>query len=219
MPTNCDTDTRALVASPSILIVSGLCELLRELPGVVVCATATCAAGALEAARKHRPDVMFVDRELLAALRPGRGEALPTARLVVVSARAHRGEECITGIEKACGMLHERLPPGDLRELVAIAAQCRLRTSGADACEECPLRLTLCPPELPLSPREYDVFVRIGRGMGTSGIATALGLSVKTVESHRESIKHKLGLASSAALSEAALLWRRGESWREPETG
>src|SRR5688572_24323377 len=98
MPTNCDTDTRALVASPSILIVSGLCELLRELPGVVVCATATCAAGTLEAARRHRPDVMFVDRELLAAMRPGRGEALPTARLVVVSARAHRGEERISGI-------------------------------------------------------------------------------------------------------------------------
>ncbi|HET7844445.1 MAG TPA: LuxR C-terminal-related transcriptional regulator [Xanthomonadales bacterium] len=214
-----NTTTRVLVASPSILIVNGLCELLRELAGVVVCASAMCAGGALEAARRQRPDVILVDREILAEMRPARGDVLPPARVVVVSARPHRGEERIAGIERACGMLHERLPPPELRELLAIGVRCRLRTSGADACDTCRLRETLCPPDLPLSPREYDVFVRIGRGMGTSGIATALGLSVKTVESHRESIKHKLGLATSSALAEAALLWRRGDSWHEPGKG
>jgi len=214
MSANSSTTTRALVASPSILIVNGVCEMLRELAGVVVCAAVTSAASAVEAARRHRPDVILIDREILIALRPGRGESLPPSRLVVLSSRAHRGEERIGGIERACGLVHERLPPAELDELVTIAARCRLRTAGAEQCDTCRLRLTLCPPELPLSPREYDVFVRIGRGMGTSGIATALGLSVKTVESHREGIKHKLGLASSAALAEAALLWRRGE-WKE----
>ena len=42
-------------------------------------------------------------------------------------------------------------------------------------------------------------------------IAATLGVSVKTIEAHRESIKRKLGLHNAVRLSEAAMLWRRGE--------
>lgn len=214
MPANPPSETtRALVASPSLLIVNGLCELLRQLGGVVVCATATCAVAAMDAARRLRPELMLVDREMLAAIRARPGGTLPVSRLVLVSARAHRGEEDIVGVEQACGLVHERASPPTLRALLATAVLCPLATAGNDACDACELRQTLCPPELPLSPREYEVFVRIGRGMGSSGIATALGLSVKTVETHRESIKRKLALPSSSALVEAAVLWRRGEAW------
>jgi DNA-binding NarL/FixJ family response regulator len=45
-----------------------------------------------------------------------------------------------------------------------------------------------------LSDREFQVFTLIGQGIGPRAIATKLGLSVKTVEAHRENIKAKLGL-------------------------
>lgn len=58
-----------------------------------------------------------------------------------------------------------------------------------------------------LSKREHEVFKWIGGGSGSSEIARALGISVKTIESHREHLKTKLNLASGAALNRAAVLW------------
>ena len=58
-----------------------------------------------------------------------------------------------------------------------------------------------------LSDREMHVFQLIGSGLGTRKIAHALNLSVKTIESHRENIKRKLGLRSGAELTEQATTW------------
>ena len=56
-------------------------------------------------------------------------------------------------------------------------------------------------PVLGLSDREYQTFQGIGHGQGTQQIARELGVSVKTVETHRESIKRKLGLGSASAVA------------------
>jgi len=56
-----------------------------------------------------------------------------------------------------------------------------------------------------LSDRELQVFRSIGQGMGIREIAGELYLSVKTIEAHREHIKRKLGLASSAELRRYAI--------------
>jgi DNA-binding NarL/FixJ family response regulator len=58
-----------------------------------------------------------------------------------------------------------------------------------------------------LSDRELEVFEMIGRGRTTSEIAAQLHLSVKTVETHREKIKAKLGLKSAAELYQHAVRW------------
>ena len=58
-----------------------------------------------------------------------------------------------------------------------------------------------------LSDREIHIFQLLGSGLGTREIAQSLGLSAKTVESHRENIKHKLQLSSSAELRERANKW------------
>ncbi len=58
-----------------------------------------------------------------------------------------------------------------------------------------------------LSDRELHVFQLIGSGLGTKKIAYALNLSVKTIETHRENIKRKLGLRSGAELTDQATTW------------
>ena len=55
-----------------------------------------------------------------------------------------------------------------------------------------------------LSDREMHVFHLLGSGLGPKKMAHALNLSVKTIETHRENIKHKLGLDSGEALVERA---------------
>ncbi|MBY4897720.1 response regulator transcription factor [Cupriavidus sp. AU9028] len=57
----------------------------------------------------------------------------------------------------------------------------------------------------PLTPRERDILARIGQGMANKEIAGALGLSVRTVETHRLNLKRKLGIESRAALVKYAV--------------
>lgn len=58
-----------------------------------------------------------------------------------------------------------------------------------------------------LTDRELQVFQLLGRGSSTKQIAGNLGLSFKTIESHRENIKEKLDLPDAAALIHSAILW------------
>jgi DNA-binding NarL/FixJ family response regulator len=58
-----------------------------------------------------------------------------------------------------------------------------------------------------LSDREMHVFQLLGSSLGTKKIAEALNRSVKTIESHRENIKRKLGLRSGTELTERATTW------------
>src|SRR5881397_3450194 len=58
-----------------------------------------------------------------------------------------------------------------------------------------------------LSNREMHIFQLLGSGLGTKQIAASLDLSVKTIESHRENIKHKLRLRSSGEVRERAAKW------------
>ncbi len=58
-----------------------------------------------------------------------------------------------------------------------------------------------------LSDREFEVFQLIGNGFSTREIAGKLNVSANTVESHRNRIKQKLNLESSAELSRHAIQW------------
>ena len=58
-----------------------------------------------------------------------------------------------------------------------------------------------------LSDRELQVFQLIAASFNTREIAEQFHLSVKTVETHRENIKWKLGLQNAAELNEFARTW------------
>jgi DNA-binding NarL/FixJ family response regulator len=58
-----------------------------------------------------------------------------------------------------------------------------------------------------LSSRELQVTCLVGSGLGTREIADSLSLSVKTVETHRLTIKRKLELETNAQLVQYAIKW------------
>lgn len=58
-----------------------------------------------------------------------------------------------------------------------------------------------------LSNREADVLRLIGQGTKTASIAKKLSLSVKTVETYRDRIRHKLNLNDGAELTRYTTLW------------
>lgn len=63
-----------------------------------------------------------------------------------------------------------------------------------------------------LSDRELEVFQLMGNGFGTRYIAEKLHLSIKTIESYRESLKHKLHLKKGAELVQRAIQWAKSEN-------
>ncbi len=58
-----------------------------------------------------------------------------------------------------------------------------------------------------LSDREFGVFQLIAEGMGTRQVAETLHLSVKTIDTHRQHIKAKLGLKDASELTHFAISW------------
>ena len=62
-------------------------------------------------------------------------------------------------------------------------------------------------PVDPLTDREIEVFEHFGRGRSTAQIAERLGLSPKTVESHRSNIKKKMGIEHAPEFVQRAVLW------------
>ncbi len=56
-----------------------------------------------------------------------------------------------------------------------------------------------------LTDRELEVFQQIGAGKTTGAIAKQLHLSVHTIETHREKIRHKLGLKTGTELTRSAI--------------
>jgi DNA-binding NarL/FixJ family response regulator len=68
-----------------------------------------------------------------------------------------------------------------------------------------------------LTDRELQVFQMIGAGKGTADIAAELHVSPKTVETHRENIKHKLGLRNATDLLCHAVHWVHDGSDSDPQ--
>jgi DNA-binding NarL/FixJ family response regulator len=62
-----------------------------------------------------------------------------------------------------------------------------------------------------LSTRELQIFRLLGEGKNNKGIAGELGVSSKTVDAHRENIKHKLGIGDSISLIKHAVSWVESE--------
>ena len=67
-----------------------------------------------------------------------------------------------------------------------------------------------------LTDRELRVFELLGEGLSAREIAKRLHLSRKTVDSHRENTKRKLGLTSASALAGSACEWLQRESLPNP---
>lgn len=65
-----------------------------------------------------------------------------------------------------------------------------------------------------LTDRQLHVFQLLGAGLSNSQIAREMKLSVKTVETHREHIKHRLGANDAAEVARLAAEWAHGNGAR-----
>lgn len=187
----------------------GLAGVARDLAGCEIVGLAATRAEAIALAGTTRPelvllDVLLPDGNGLDLVRDLRG-ALPDLRVIVISSyrESDYAERALAA--GATAYLNKESPPQAiataLRAAAAVPARAATRTGRSEPTGTAPSGIAQ------LSEREMSVFQLIGRGRSTREIASALGISFKTAEAHRENIKAKLGLSNGVALVQRATLW------------
>lgn len=194
---------------------AGLIHWLSQEPDLVGCGEADSIAAARLAVAASHPDLVLVDLKLpdgdgLDLLREWTdGQAV--VRALVFSdldeeVYAHRALRA-----GARGYIMKHADRDQVLEAIRMVLRGKVFLSGSVAAQ-LPDHLFPDPlgstPELArLSDRELQVFRLLGSGVRTAEIAKRLKLSPKTVETHREHLKDKLGFRSGTALVRAATLW------------
>jgi DNA-binding NarL/FixJ family response regulator len=201
---------RILVADDHDGVRRGLRELLEAQPGWQVVAEARAGREAVAEAVRTRPDVAVLDVALpeldgLEATRRIRG-VLPATEVLALTARPSEWELRAALLAGARGYLPKS--DADNRLVAAVAALAEHRSYFTDEIPaellDAVVRDAAAPGERAeggaLTAREREVVQLLAEGRGNKEAAEALGISVKTVETHRAAVMRKLGLGSLAEL-------------------
>lgn len=199
------------------LMVEGLNLMINRSPDLGVCGSADNLSEAIKLMDSTEPDVLLLDINLkndengLNAITKLR-ELFPKVQIVVHSMH---GE--YTYVERALNMgAKGYVSKREANENILTAIRKVLKNEvylNPDLANRLVDRLfqgqseTHKDPIQGLSNRELEVFELIGKGASTKQIASALVLSVSTVETHRANIKTKLKLQTNAELVKAAVEW------------
>lgn len=194
---------QVLVVDDHPLFRAGVVAALQNAPDITVSGEADTARSARELAARLRPDAAVVDLMLqdddgLKLVRELRQDH-PRLKIVVLS-MLDAGVYAPRALQAGASFFVSKQegPVAVLTALRRAAANERDSTAALAA-----------DPQQSLSERELQVFLQLGLGRSTQEISTALGVSVKTIESHREAIKSKLDLPHANALVARATLWAR----------
>ncbi len=206
--------TRVLLADDHKILRHGLQTLLQNEPDIEVVGQADNGRDAIELAKELQPDVVIMDvampdvsgieatRELL--------NAVPTSKVVALS--MHSDQRFVAGM-LAVGASGYLLKDAAFEELAlsirtVIANEIYLSPGITGVVVKDYLnrlgraQRTSAPA---LSSRETEVLRLIAEGRTTAEIAEDLGISVKTVETHRRQVMEKLDLRNIADLTKYAL--------------
>jgi DNA-binding NarL/FixJ family response regulator len=194
----------------------GLRSLISHIDGFRICGEAGGEPEAMGLLTTHSPDMMVVDLNLkegsgLKLIKRAR-RANPSLNILVASMYEESiyGERAINA--GANGYICKADPPELLLEAITqvshgkpfysrrLASRLTDGNRAADANDS-------TNPEDALSDRELQVFGLIGSGLSTREIADKLHLSPKTVDSHREHIKRKVGISDNVRLVHRAVEW------------
>jgi len=215
------TEIRSVIIVDDHPIVrQGLRRMLEAEPDLTVAAEADSEQAARAAIRAHTPDIVIVDlslergdgielvremhqenAELRMLVLSMHDETIYAERLLAAGAMGYimkqaASDQLLTAVRRVLSG----------RNYVSDAVQRTLDMRGGESRTVDP-----ADPVSRLSNREVQILNMVGRGMSSRDIATEFSLSVKTIESHRQTIKHKLGLATNNQLLQYAMKWFGGK--------
>jgi len=204
--------TRVVLADDHTLVRSGIRRILEAHPGFEVVGEAADGVEALALVHETVPDVIVLDLNM-----PGSGglDALPALKLAqpslkVVVLSMHAGREYVSRAMKG-GADAYLLKDSAVQDLVAaVEAVLVGRSYFSPSIQALMAELLRGETREPsrgttLTDREREVLGWLARGLSSKEVAQRLDISVRTVETHRANLMHKLGVKSVALLIQVAL--------------
>ncbi|MEO7699284.1 MAG: response regulator transcription factor [Opitutus sp.] len=213
-PTAAPLPVRILIVDDHPFLRDGLIVWIGRQPNFAVCGHTDSSGAATEAIRELQPTIVLLDLQL----RTGSGfdvlNAVKAARLNtrIIILTNNDDPNCVkralsTG---ASGYVLKQ----DISDVLlvairtALAGGIYLSPAIAEHGPEDPSKSNGSAEHLStLGKREFQVLSFLGQGQSTKEIALQLGLSAKTIEFYRETLKKKLGVPDSLALIRMATIW------------
>jgi two-component system response regulator NreC len=206
---------RILVADDHEVMRNGVQALLEHEPGWQVCGTAINGREAVEMAKKLKPEVVVLDLTMpeldgLAALREIK-QALPNTEVLIFS--AHHSEEVIEQLFDAGAKSYIQKSDAGRHLVTAIKSLAEHKPFFTPEICKILFAKFLSSSEgkkqngekHTATDRERDVVRLLAQGSSNKEVATSLGISIRTAETHRATVMRKLGLDSVAALVRYAI--------------
>lgn len=197
--------TTVVLVDDQDLVRAGLRALLARGESIEVVAEATDGRRGVEAARRHKPDVVLMDLRMpvmdgIEAIRTIRADEQLATTNVVVLTTFDEDADIIEAIRAgAIGYLLKNTPRDELRDAVVRAGRGERLLSPAIVERLMGMVATGRAAPVPdprlalLSSRELEVLTRIGHGDTNAEIAAALHLSPATARTYASRILAKLG--------------------------
>jgi two-component system, NarL family, nitrate/nitrite response regulator NarL len=217
---------RLLLVDDHPLVRDGLRARLDAVPGLRVVAEASDADTALEAAAARAPDLVLMDVTMRSAINGIEATrrlllANPTLKVLILS--MHDNPQYVREAHRAgaCGYLLKDSPAEDIVDAIRTVMAATVVAPDTEPpaapvlvglMSTLATRRTARDTQDALTPREREVLELIAEGLSSRDIGERLQMGVRTVETHRTSLRRKLELPSPAALVRYAVerRWRDG---------
>jgi two-component system, NarL family, response regulator NreC len=206
---------RILIADDHEVVREGMRTLIENQPGWEVCGMAMNGQEAVDTAKKLKPEVVVLDMTMpeldgLEALRQIK-RALPNTEVVIFS--AHHSEEVIEQLFDAGAKSYIQKSDASRYLVAAIKSLAQHKPFFTPEISQILFAKFLSAGackgqsglEHALTAREREIVRLLAEGHSNKEIASSLGISTRTAETHRASLMRKLGIESLAALVRYAI--------------
>ena len=187
-----------VIVEDQTMFLQMLHNMLEAIPQLKVAATARSKAEAIAACEEHLPDLLVLDL----ALPDGDGISVARtlsklkadAKTIILSGEANTFV-CPPDLQSHVHAVLDKMQAFDslAEEIKSLLPHVRANPSPARRGEIGEM----------LTPREYEIFRLMGRGLQSKEIGDKLGITPLTVQSHRKKIAQRLGTSGAELVQQA----------------
>jgi DNA-binding NarL/FixJ family response regulator len=199
---------RILLADDHDVVRRGLKVLLQERAGWEICGEAVTGRDAVDLAREMRPDIAIVDLMMpdLNGLETTRQIRKVSDRTEVLIFTMHQNESLVHDVLEAGARGYLLKSDAERQIVTAVETLLRRQPYFSAQVSETVLEGFLrsshptAATAARLTPREREIIQLLAEGHRNKRIAQMLGISIKTVETHRTTLMRKIGVKSIVEL-------------------